>query len=142
MTNPHISQAVRRKIANLAGHRCGYCLTSQKISGAQMHIEHIKPQSQGGTSAEQNLWLACAWCNSYKSDKTHATDPTTNQLVPLFNPRTQTWSDHFAWGEDNIHIVGLTPIGRATVVALKLNNAYILPARRHWVLAGWHPPRL
>lgn len=142
MSNSHVSQAVRRKIAELAQHRCGYCLTSQKISGAQMHIDHIVPQSRGGTSDEQNLWLACAWCNSYKSDKIYATDPITQQLVSLFNPRTQPWSDHFTWSEENIHIIGLTPIGRATVVALNLNNEYILPARRHWVLAGWHPPRM
>lgn len=66
MSNPYIPLTLRRKIANLARHRRGYCLTSQKISGAQMHIEHIVPQSQGGTSDEENLWLACAWCNSYK----------------------------------------------------------------------------
>ncbi|MFQ5855447.1 MAG: HNH endonuclease [Anaerolineae bacterium] len=68
-----------------AGNRCGYCLTSQRISGAQMHIEHIIPRSQGGTSDETNLWLACAWCNSYKWAKTHAVDPETGNEVPLFN---------------------------------------------------------
>lgn len=34
----------------------------------------------------------------------------------------------------------LTPVGRATVEALQLNNEFIMPARRHWVMAGWHPP--
>ena len=38
-------------------------------------------------------------------------------------------------------IVGLTAIGRATVEALKMNNEFIVPARRHWVEAGWHPPQ-
>jgi len=38
-------------------------------------------------------------------------------------------------------IVGLTPTGRATVTALNLNNPYIVPARRLWALAGWHPPK-
>jgi hypothetical protein len=136
-----ISKALRRRVAAQARHRCGYCLTSQRISGAQMHIEHIVPLSRGGASDETNLWLACAWCNSYKGDKTHALDPVTGEDVPLFNPRTQRWADHFCWSDDGIKIVGLTSTGRATVLALRLNNEFILPARRHWVMAGWHPPQ-
>ena len=38
-------------------------------------------------------------------------------------------------------IIGLTAIGRATVETLKTNNVFIVPARRHWVEAGWHPPQ-
>jgi len=87
-----------------------------------------------------NLRLACAWCNSFKGAKTHAPDPETGQEAPLFNPRTQRWSEHFRWSDDGAEIIGLTPTGRATVQALQLNNAFIVPARRRWVLAGWHPP--
>jgi len=60
--------------------------------------------------------------------------------VRLFNPRQQKWSEHFAWSEDGTEIQGLTPYGRATVVALKLNNPEIVVARRLWVSAGWWPP--
>ena len=135
-----IPKALRRRVAATARHRCGYCLTSQRISGAQLHVEHIIPRAQGGTSDEANLWLACAWCNSYKWTKTRALDPETGEEVPLFNPRFQRWSDHFRWSDDGIRIIGLTPTGRATVLALRLNNEFVLPARRHWVQAGWHPP--
>jgi hypothetical protein len=38
------------------------------------------------------------------------------------------------------HILGMSPSGRATVVALKLNNAEIVSARLLWVGVGWHPP--
>lgn len=65
----YIPESLRHKIREAARHRCGYCLTAQEISGAQMHIEHILPRSRGGTSE------------------------------------------------------------------------YIVPARRHWVSAGWHPPK-
>ncbi|WNZ24154.1 mitochondrial large ribosomal subunit protein uL30m [Leptolyngbya sp. NK1-12] len=34
-----------------------------------------------------------------------------------------TWSEHFAWSEDTTLIIGLTPIGRATVQTLRLNRA-------------------
>ena len=137
----YISKSLRRKVAAKAHHRCGYCLTSQRISGAQMHIDHMIPISKGGASDETNMWLACAWCNSYKGDKIRALDPETEEEAPLFNPSTQCWSDHFRWSDDSLRIIGLTPTGRSTVLALQLNNEFILPARRHWVLAGWHPPQ-
>jgi hypothetical protein len=63
------------------------------------------------------------------------------QSEPLFNPRTQTWSEHFRWSEDGIRIHGLTPCGRATVAVLHLSDdADALEVRSYWVLAGWHPP--
>lgn len=136
----YVPQAVRRRVIASAHQRCGYCLTDQRISGAHLQIEHILPLSRGGTSDESNLWLACAACNSYKGAITHAIDPETNTLVDLYNPRTQLWHEHFAWSNDGVAIVGTTPTGRATVIALHLNNDLIVTARRQWVLAGWHPP--
>lgn len=105
-----------------------------------MHVEHIIPLAAGGTSEEENLWLACPLCNGSKGVRTRATDPETEEEVSLFNPRQQVWSTHFQWREGGIEIGGLTPCGRATVVALKLNNENLTRARRRWVLAGWHPP--
>jgi hypothetical protein len=135
-----VPQTIRNKIAAAADDRCEYCQTDQKVSGAQMHVEHIVPLSRGGCSAESNLCLACAWCNSFKGSKVEAVDPETNQVSPLFNPRLQLWHEHFQWSQSGLHIIGLTAVGRATVLALKMNNEYIIPARRHWVEAGWHPP--
>ena len=135
-----VSRAVRDKIAAAAQHRCEYCQTAQEISGAQMHIDHVVPTSRGGSSDDSNLCLACAWCNSYKWAQTHGLDEQTSEEVPLFHPRTQLWQQHFCWSEDGVSLIGLTATGRATVEALKMNNAFIVPARRHWVEAGWHPP--
>jgi hypothetical protein len=137
----YIPTDLRSRIAETARHRCGYCLTSQLISGAQMHLDHIIPRAQGGSSAEENLWLACAWCNSYKGSKSFAIDPETGTEVHLFNPRRQVWSEHFRWSNEGTSIIGTTATGRATVEALRLNNEYIVPARRQWILAGWHPPQ-
>jgi hypothetical protein len=50
------------------------------------------------------------------------------------------WHAHFRWTDDGTEIVGLSPTGRATVVALKLNRAPLRRARRRWVRADWHPP--
>jgi hypothetical protein len=38
------------------------------------------------------------------------------------------------------HIEGLTTIGRATVIALRMNNAVIVATRKRWFSIGWHPP--
>ena len=48
--------------------------------------------------------------------------------------------EHFAWSDAGDRIVGLTPTGRATVVALQLNRPILVHARRAWTSVGWHPP--
>lgn len=140
MSRPHISRALRDKVAAEAGDRCGYCLTPRSFTAMPMHVEHITPVAAGGPSTEDNLWLACPLCNGHKGTQTHGIDPETGKRISLFNPRRQTWSDHFRWSEDGTQIVGLTPTGRATVIALKLNNEHLARARRRWVSVGWHPP--
>lgn len=106
-----------------------------------LHVEHIVPHRAGGPSSQENLWLACPLCNGYKGTKTHALDPITGGSVTLFNPRQQLWHEHFRWSENGIEIMGLTACGRATVIALRLNNPHLVQARRRWVAAGWHPPK-
>jgi hypothetical protein len=107
----------------------------------RLHIEHILPTAKGGSDDESNLWLACQFCNGHKSNKTEETDPLTGERVPLFNPRTQNWWEHFRWTDDGIRIEGLTPIGRATVIALHLStDPDALEVRRVWVKFGLHPP--
>jgi hypothetical protein len=106
-----------------------------------MHVEHIIPLTKGGRSTEENLCLSCAWCNSFKGAKTAAVDPITQEQVSLFHPRRQQWEEHFFWSEDGAQILGLTAIGRATILALQMNNKFIVPSRRLWKTAGWHPPQ-
>lgn len=141
MSKTFIPAELRQRVVTTARRRCGYCLTSQTVVGFPMHIEHIIPEALGGSSAEENLWLACPLCNGYKGVQTHATDPLTGAQVLLFNPRMGNWHEHFAWSADGTLIIGKTPVGRATVVALRLNNEYVVPSRRVWAAAGWHPPK-
>ena len=136
-----ISDELENKIRRQAQNRCGYCLTPQTIVSMPLEIEHLHPIAGGGTDDEENLWLACRNCNGFKHAKTHAIDPITNQENPLFNPRTQNWYEHFEFSEDKTEIVGKTPCGRATVIALRLNYEQAVIARRNWVSAGWYPPK-
>jgi hypothetical protein len=137
---PHIPDNIRQQVEKEARYRCGYCLTEQRFTAKKLHVEHIIPIAAGGGSEPDNLWLACDLCNSYKGFRTHALDPVTDQTVPLFNPRQQGWYEHFTWSTEGTHVLGLTPIGRATVIALRLNHPFLVEARRWWVEAGWHPP--
>lgn len=141
MSRTYIPKTLRQKVAQQAHHRCGYCLTLEKIIGAPMEIEHLVPESLGGETVEENLWLAYSYCNDYKNDRISAVDPDSNEIVFLFNPRQQVWQDHFEWDQDATQIIGLTSTGRATVVALKLNRPHLVYSRTLWVMAGWHPPK-
>jgi len=93
-----------------------------------------------GPTAAENLALSCQGCNSHKFTKTEAIDPLTKQPVPLFNPRIQQWTEHFTWNQDCSLVIGLTPIGRATVAALHLNRPGVINLRQALYAVGKHPP--
>ncbi|MCX7839552.1 MAG: HNH endonuclease [Anaerolineae bacterium] len=134
-----ISARLRRQVAERAGHRCSYC-RSPEIVGMPMVVDHVIPQSAGGITALENLALACYRCNEFKGARTSALDPQTSEMVPLFNPCVQEWHRHFVWSDDGLRIIGRTAVGRATVEALRLNNEWLVSARRIWIRAGLHPP--
>lgn len=136
----YIPLDLQKQIRADVGKRCGYCRSSEEISGLPLEFEHLIPLSAGGLTVRENLWRACRTCNKYKGDRTQIPDPETGELVALFNPRTDIWSAHFQWGADGSLLVGRTNTGRATVVTLQMNNLHIVNARRFWIIAGWHPP--
>jgi 5-methylcytosine-specific restriction endonuclease McrA len=137
-----ISSEIRDRVRSDANNQCGYCLSQQKYVLGILEIDHIIPKAAGGSDDEENLWLACRLCNSYKGTQTQAEDPITRLTVKLFNPRLQQWNQHFSWTNGGILIEGKTDVGRTTVNALQLNNSYAVTVRQAWISAGWHPPDL
>ena len=137
-----IPSEVRQRVRERAGDRCEYCLSRQEYIMGRLHIDHIQPQSKGGSDAEDNLCLACELCNQYKWVQAEGVDPQTGQIVNLFNPRQQKWTEHFSWRAGGTKILGKTACGRATVEALQLNNLLAVKVRQNWVKAGWHPPMM
>jgi len=135
-----LPDALRRRIAHAARHRCGYCHTQEAISGIPLTVEHLVPRARGGCDDEDNLWLSCRLCNEAKGTQTEARDPDSGNIFPLFNPRTQDWQEHFEWRRGGTAVAGLTPAGRATVEALHMNSELQTRARALWVEVGWHPP--
>jgi hypothetical protein len=141
MSKSRISAELRQRVARAARFRCGYCLTSQQVIGPLLEIDHILPESLGGTNDESNLTLACPMCNSHKADRINAIDSDTNTLVPLFNPHNDDWNEHFAWLDDGAILIGKTSKGRVTILALQMNHPDMVTTRRLWIAVGWHPPR-
>jgi len=142
MSKKYIPADLREQLLAADDRRCVYCQTTEANTGQPMTVDHIVPKAQDGPTQFDNLCFACRRCNEFKGSATVAREPLTNEIVPLFHPRSQKWNDHFDWGASGTHVIGLTAIGRATVIALNMNNAVIVDARRRWVSMGWHPPEL
>jgi hypothetical protein len=130
------AESYRAEVARRARYRCEYCGYPKAASSVPLEIDHIIPEARGGRTTIDNLALCCRSCNLHKHVKTEAADPVTGETVPLFNPRTQPWSEHFVLDRDTGEIRGLTPIGRAAVVALALNSTHALTTRRLLIRLG------
>ena len=140
MAGADVPEPLRQAVRARARGRCEYCLTSEVLSGIRCQIDHITPRARQGATTAENLCLACVACNGHKHAQTHARDPASGEAVPLFHPRQHSWDEHFAWNVEGTEIIGLTPTGRATVVALNMNDPLIVGARALWVGFGAHPP--
>ena len=137
----NISSELRDEVLKSSDHQCEYCRTPERYSGIPLEVDHIIPQSVGGLTEADNLCSACRTCNNAKRTAQTGIDPETDGEVSLFNPRTEKWSEHFAWSKDNpATITGLTATGRATIQRLRMNNKIIVIARSAWRKAGWTPP--
>lgn len=132
---------LRREITTRARGFCEYCCSNSEFSDSPFDIEHIFPASEGGENISENLALSCHGCNLHKSNKTVGFDVVSEEIVNLFNPRKDIWNEHFAWAKSFTFIVGLTPIGRATVEALKLNRKGLVNQRKILYLFREHPPK-
>ena len=142
MTKRRISIALRLLVRERAQGCCEYCLSQESHATQGFSIEHIHPFNAGGDAPADHLALACQGGNNFKYNKTTAHDPVSGQVVPLFHPRRDPWHEHFVWNADCTLIIGLTPIGRATITALSLNREGVINLRRLLLLTGKHPPRL
>jgi hypothetical protein len=140
MSSSYISDALRQIITARAQNRCEYCKCSADVTTETFSVEHTYPRSLGGGNTLDNLAWSCLGCNGFKGARINAIDPLTKQLAPIFNPRQQNWEDHFSWSPDYREIIGQTPTGRASVLALRLNRKGVVNLRRLLAQVGEHPP--
>lgn len=126
MSEKRVTARQRQIIVERARGCCEYCRRQARFAIQPFSVEHIIPTSQGGKTTPDNLALACQGCHNHKYNKTVERDPISGNIVSLFHPRKQRWSDHFAWNDDYTLVIGLTSTGRATVEALQLNREGIV----------------
>jgi hypothetical protein len=126
-------------VADRAGHRREYCRAPEAIFNLPFEVEHILPTSRGGPDEPSNLAPSCRACNLFKADQIAAFDAETRAEILLFDPRTEPWEQHFSINQATGEIVGLTPVGRATVAGLPMNRPVQLAARLQWMRLGIFP---
>jgi hypothetical protein len=117
-----INQALRTDVALRAHRRCEYCLIREEDCAFRPQVDHIVSRKHGGNSLPENLAYACVLCNRRKSGDVASIE--NGELVRLFHPRQDLWSDHFQI--DGSLIRALTEVGAATSKLLHFN----VPERR------------
>ncbi len=129
--------ATRELVRQRAGDRCEYCLLRQEQTGLSHHVEHIVAKQHGGSDDPANLALACNRCNASKGPNLTGIDAASGDVVPLFHPRRDVWTDHFEFAGPRI--VGLTSAGRVTVYVLAMNDERRVERRAELLACGELP---
>jgi hypothetical protein len=147
-----------RQVARLrARDACEYCLHP---TTGQFEIDHIIPAglwpnysagrlhatiqpipARRGPDHLDNFAWSCPFCNLGKHQ--HVTHRVGDETVRLFDPRRDTWSEHFTFLNNYLFIVGITPVGAATQRALGFNAGEIggpLGTRHDSIMANCYPP--
>jgi 5-methylcytosine-specific restriction endonuclease McrA len=114
-----IPGSLKRVVIQRANYRCEYC-GKPAISFYPHEVDHVTAQKHGGATTLDNLAYACFECNRHKGSDLTSIDPETGLITPLFNPRSQNWSEHFRFEQN--HLIPLTAEGRVTVFLLQLNT--------------------
>lgn len=133
-----MAKSRRQQVRQRARDRCEYCQLPQDCTTLPHEVDHVRAQKHHGPTTLENLCWACAYCNGHKGSNVAGYDPETGELVPLFNPREDRWTDHFAW--DGPVLVGKTTVGRATIDVLRINDSDGVEHRRMLMSMGDFPP--
>lgn len=123
-----MQSSLRQFVRLRAENRCEYCHLPQELFPSfHFHIEHVRAKQHHGGDEADNLAYSCQQCNLFKGPNQSAYDPQSQTLVPLFNPRVEVWHDHFEFSGPCI--IGLTPMGRATIDLLQMNSDQYIELR-------------
>lgn len=134
MSPVYIPAALRQLVVERADRRCEYCGMPESTAFAVHEIDHIVALKHGGHTDADNLAFSCALCNKHKGSDVASVDQDTGQIVPLYHPRRERWTDHFQLQAGRI--VPLTTTGRATARLLQLNHPERAQERELLVEAG------
>ena len=133
----YISDSLRQKIKQRADNRCEYCRLHQDDFFFPFEIDHVLSLRHGGATKFDNLALSCSICNRNKAADIGTYLDEKREFIRLFNPRTDTWRDHFDINHGELY--PLTLIGRATTKLLDLNNPDRIILRQVLMISKRYP---
>jgi hypothetical protein len=120
--------ATRDLVRTRAGNACEYCrLPQAALPAVTFPIEHITAKQHGGSDDASNLALSGHHGSLHKGPNLTGIDPQTGRIVRLFHPRSHVWTERFTM--QGLAVVGVTPLGRATVRVLAMNSAAQIQTR-------------
>jgi 5-methylcytosine-specific restriction endonuclease McrA len=90
-----INDELRQEVIKRASNRCEYCRVSANERLLRFEIDHIIAIKHGGNDDSSNLAYACYKCNGFKGSNIAGADPLSQKATFLFNPRKDTWDEHF-----------------------------------------------
>lgn len=134
----YVSDALRRLVAERAGHRCEYCLIPEENSFYDFQVDHIISVKHGGKSEAENLAYACVICNRNKGSDLGTILDKSEEIVRFYHPRKDQWADHFEVTSEGV-LQAKTSIGAATIKILGLNHADSIIERRVLIAVGLYP---
>lgn len=117
-----------RAVWQRARARCKYWHMPSEFHPAPFQIDHIIARQHGGASEFDNLALACLRCNRYKRPNIAGIDPQTGEVVRLFDPRRDRWTEHFFW--NGAELRARTAVGRVTLAVLAINDPELVARRK------------
>ena len=78
MTRTYVPAALRQLVTQRANEKCEYCLYPHDASFLSFEIEHILSEKHSGATTEDNLALACPYCNRFKGSDIGSIDPISH----------------------------------------------------------------
>jgi HNH endonuclease len=128
----YIPVTLRRLVQERANLSCEYCLLPAGLAFFPHEVDHVIAEKHGGITEADNLAYTCWRCNRHKGSDLGSFDPQTGNFCFLFNPRQQSWIEHFII--ENFNIIGLTSEGRTTAKLLQFNRDEKIAERQRWLI--------
>ncbi len=125
------------QLAREGNDRCVYCAIHDAELGGQrnFHVEHYKPKSKPEfahlTNHYDNLFYACALCNTFKSDSWFSATDGDWSVIHYPNPSLYNYGDFFEISEDVFTLIGNNLVGTFLIQRLHLNRFQLIHFRRY-----------
>lgn len=132
----YVSAQLRKLVAKRANYVCEYCLAYEGHAFVKFQIEHIISIKHHGLTVAENLAYSCFLCNNTKGSDV-GTILDDDNFVRFFNPRKDTWIDHFEISGSLI--LPKSKIGSATIKILDFNKEERLFERQTLLDVGYFP---